>query len=92
MPGTEAGVSDDDFGECVMTQLREPGGTRLRIDRADQRIRIAGPILEQARSGDALFTSLEDGVLTIRAENRTVAYRIGAYHEDYDWYEAERAD
>lgn len=85
-------MSDDEFGEFITTQLREPGRTRLRIDRADQRIRIAGPILEHARSGGALFTSLEDGVLTIRAENQTVAYRIGAYREDHDWYEAERAD
>lgn len=84
-------MNDDSFGELQLTQMHEPGATRLWIDRADPRVRVAAPILDAARSGEALFTSVDGDLLTVKAENRTVTYRIGACHEAEGWYEAKLA-
>lgn len=67
----------DGYGEFRTTQLHENGTVRLFIDRADPRVLISAAIVDAARAGDSPFLTLDDDLLRITAENRTVLYRLG---------------
>jgi hypothetical protein len=80
-----------EFGEFQCTMLE---GGAIRVNQADPRVRVSARLVRLAREGDpfAPGVQLADGRLVIKGENRTVIYRIGAYHADGDWYEAEWPD
>jgi hypothetical protein len=65
------------IGECRISTIFGPldSTTRLRIEQADEHIRIAHELLEQVNHPDV---SYGDGILTIRAINGTVSYGVGA--------------
>jgi hypothetical protein len=67
---------------------RTSGGLRdtLVVKRADPRVRIGADLLQEisvmTERNEDRWTSLVDDVLTIRADNRTVVYRVD--FTDYD--------
>lgn len=81
-------VSDDTprkFGKCVV--VRTYGAENgLRIERADPKVRLDAELLQEISvltiRDEPRWSSLVDDVLTIRADNRTVVYRID--WTDYD--------
>ena len=68
----------DIYGECIVTQVREPdGGVTFRIDRADPVVRIAPELLDQIPRPPSDWPATFDGkVLRIQGVNQTVVYRI----------------
>lgn len=83
--------------------MSEPGelllslqGTRIRIEHASPRIRISGPLVRAALGAGPGWLrpgcELSSDRLVIEAENGRLVYRIGAYLEDIDCYEAEWPD
>lgn len=85
---------DGSFGELVLTRL--DGGRALRIDQADPRISISGQLVREALAcGPAWITpgaELTSDRLVVDGVNQRVVYRIGPYHPEGDWYEAEWPD
>jgi hypothetical protein len=77
-------------GTCEVSHVfnSEAGRHVLRIDRADDRVLVDAALLESARhacAGDA--ASFDGEVLTVRASNGTVRYRVDgrvgdAYHAE----------
>lgn len=86
------------LGELVLTSSCDSHGypTGVRIDHADPHIRISGELVREALGhGPGWLTpgcELSSDRLVIHGENRKVIYRIGAYHGDGDWYEAQWPD
>ena len=78
------------FGECRISAVRRPLDARhsLRIDQADEHIRVSAQLLEDIDHPDV---SYGDGILTIRAINGTVSYGIGRYDPLTMTYEATRS-
>ena len=76
-------------GEFIYTML--DGGRQMRIDRADPRVLISGPLVRQALAVGPHHT-LAHNKLTIMGCNRKVIYIIGRYLPDIDCYEAEWPD
>lgn len=73
-------MSERIIGECVVHRL---GTGSALIERADPRIRIADELLDEIERGwGADWLSLNDDVLTLRGQNRTVVYRID--RDNYD--------
>lgn len=64
------------IGQCLFETVFVTGGTRLKIVRADERVRIAQELLDGDLHPDV---SYGDGILTIRAINGTVSYGVGPY-------------
>lgn len=75
----------DEFGELILGPIE---GAAYRIERADPRVRISGPLAREAL-GDRPARGAR---LVFRGTDRDVIYCIGAYHPDDDWYEAEWPD
>jgi hypothetical protein len=67
-----------DYGECVLTQLRDTAGNiQLRVDRADPVIRITPELLAKIPRPPSEHPATFDGtILRIRGINQTVVYRI----------------
>ena len=87
-------------GECRVSRWTDPGTMtdHLRIDHADPTAWVSADLLDEisvltARNEDR-WTSLVDDVLTIRADNRTVVYRIDPtrYDAEQDRYFMEWPD
>jgi hypothetical protein len=91
---SEFPVSDPARGELVLTLLGQ--GTRLRVEQADPRILISGPLVRQALGAGPGWLrpgcELSSDRLVIEAENGRLVYRIGAYLPELDCYEAEWPD
>lgn len=72
------------------------GGRDLRVDRADPKVRISGPLVRAALAGGPDWThpaaELTSDRLVIDGINRRVIYRIGRYLPELDCYEAEWPD
>lgn len=64
----------------------------ITIDRADPRAWITAEMLNMAVASELDFCTLNGDVLTLRADNRTVIYRIRGYHVQYDAYLMEWPD
>ena len=81
----------DERGECIVASL--DGGRALRVDRADPRVTISGPLVREAL-GKGLHPGAEliGDRLVIHGVNRKVIYRIGQYYPDLDVYDAEWPD
>lgn len=79
------------FGECRLTRIDDPGGSRLRIVHADPRILICPEILDEVRAGSS-WATVDDDRLRIEAENRTVVYRIAEYLPEHGAYIGEWPD
>jgi hypothetical protein len=80
-------------GELRVRLVVDGDGTRrLYIDQADPVIRASKQIIDYARTGDAPWTSMDGDLLRIKAENRTVIYRIGEYLPEIGCYAAEWPD
>jgi hypothetical protein len=85
-----------DYGECTITRFEDgQGEDRLRIDRADERIRISPDLLDEVVRSDHPDITLTEDVLQIVAVNRIVRYRLGELtldQHDCLWRLAERID
>jgi nitric oxide reductase large subunit len=87
-----------DAGDCILTRHCSPGRNSLTVERADPRAWIGADILAEisrlTAADDPRWSSLNDDVLTIRADNRTVVYRVDwtAYDASRDTYLAEWPD
>ncbi len=81
-------------GECILQRVEDldhPSGFRIRVIRADPRILVSRKLLEDI-DRDHPWVMLADDVLTIRAENQTVVYRLGRCLPSMGAYEAEWPD
>lgn len=79
-------------GDCLVTRIDDPvEGAKLRIDRADKRIRIDAEVIAEAVRSQHPDVTFADGVLRMVGVNRTVAYRVGEIDDD-GTYRAERID
>jgi len=74
-------------GQCVIQRTFDPALMRDRLDvtQADPQARICADLLQEISvetvRGESQWATLDGDVLTIKADNRTVVYRI-----DYtDW-------
>lgn len=80
----------DKVGDCVLgADYGDPDDLhgRLRVDRADPIIWVSAEIVERVRVNDHHPDVTVDGdLLTIRASNRTVIYRIGEYYPQRHCY------
>ena len=87
-------MSRDYDGDVVITRIDDPlKPSRLRVDRADPRARIAAELVNEIVSGRAHpAVTLVDDVLTINGENRRVVYRLGRYDPVGRFYEMEWPD
>jgi hypothetical protein len=71
-------------GNCIVTRHTDPEdihgrATTLTVDRADPRILISTELLDEISRGDLEpdgVMTIDDDVVTIRAANRTVVYRL----------------
>lgn len=88
-------ASRGDVGDLVL--YRKPPFDELYVQRADPRIKICAEILEEIQQGaeylDVGFeASIRDGVVRIKAMNRTVVYQLGDYIPTEHAYYAEWHD
>jgi hypothetical protein len=98
-------VAGREFGEVYMTWAGDPpDGPKLRIAAAAERVLITVPLLALIDAGESPWASLRDSgppgegdpygyrgsVLSIKADNRAVAYRIGEFIPGLRAYAAER--
>jgi len=83
-------MTGDYDGDCI---VRRFGDVHLEVLHADPRTLIAKVLLDEIRAGGAHpAVSLVGDVLTIRASNRTVIYRLGEYLPESGCYRAEWPD
>lgn len=81
-------MTDGPYGLLRTTQVHDGARVLLYIDLADPRIIISGQIVDAARSGGSPWMKMDGDDLTIRAENRTVTYRLGERLAGPDSYAA----
>lgn len=86
-------------GELVLTSTRHLiDDDELFVDRADPCVWICGEILDEIATltaqGVSRWATVDGDVLTIRATNRTVVYRVDfdSYDPDNNWYLAQWPD
>ena len=83
-------MSGDPFGEVVVSQRwdRDSREPIIEIQRADPTAALGGDLYRATRADGSLSRSLTiDGdVVTIKAANRTVIYRIESYDPYRDLY------
>lgn len=95
-PGVTVAPDDDPdfYGECVLQSDCDwpDRHQHVRITRADPRILIDASVLFAIIANRSPIATYRDGVVTIRAENRTVVYRVGRYLPRWGCYEAEWPD
>ena len=74
-------MSPDRYGDVVI-QGHWPGGT-IEVIEAPPRALISGELLDELAICDSPYVTLDGNVLTIRAANRTLVYRIVGRHPDW---------
>ena len=70
----------DGYGDVVLQRHYDPD--ELHVVEAAPRTLISGEMLDDIALGASPYASLDGNVLTIRATNRTVVYRIVGHHPD----------
>jgi hypothetical protein len=66
-------VSPEGVGDMIVTRLYHEGATAVRIDRADPSICVSVELIDEA---DGELVSYDSGILTFRASNKTLRYRV----------------
>ena len=65
---------DDMPGNCVVRRIND----EPYIDQADEHIEVAQALLDEA--GDSSFMEFDGDILTLKASNRTVCYRVAPFN------------
>jgi hypothetical protein len=84
------------FGSFEATRVILPGYDfklwHIKVNRADPRILISGPMMDLIRGGGGIGWEIDGDLLRFTAVNGTWVYRIGEYLEDRRAWVAEWPD